>query len=349
MHSRIMKNLTRPNLFSYATSELSQDAFICWLASWADQKWQNIDPALYQTARNFIASMIHKVKPDYNSFNIKTVKVEPQVKKLDILIEVNKELDNRLVILVEDKTHTSNHSDQLNRYYKQIKEIGYSEDQMVPLYFKTGYQSKFDTLGVFEPYLRSDFLRVLREGSETVKNAIYDDFLQHLEEIDSIIQEFSRKPLDVWDSNDWIGFFMVIYDNRHKLYQLLGDDRANWNYVSNPAGGFYGFWWYFKELQGKSFMPYLQLEQNVLCFKIMVENELYRRNARDEAYQRIQQTAYKLNKNVRRPDRMGNGKFMTVARWDGDYLVFGDGQLDLDATLENLKAAQQILDTTFLV
>jgi len=27
---------TTPNLFRFATSELSQDAFICWLASWAD-------------------------------------------------------------------------------------------------------------------------------------------------------------------------------------------------------------------------------------------------------------------------------------------------------------------------
>ena len=27
----------RPNLFSHGTSELSQDAFICWLAEWANQ------------------------------------------------------------------------------------------------------------------------------------------------------------------------------------------------------------------------------------------------------------------------------------------------------------------------
>ena len=25
----------KPNLFKYATSELSQDAFICWLLEWA--------------------------------------------------------------------------------------------------------------------------------------------------------------------------------------------------------------------------------------------------------------------------------------------------------------------------
>nr|WP_260390277.1 hypothetical protein [Ornithobacterium rhinotracheale] len=32
----------KPNLFQYATSELSQDAFLCWLIAWADarEKWK---------------------------------------------------------------------------------------------------------------------------------------------------------------------------------------------------------------------------------------------------------------------------------------------------------------------
>jgi len=342
-----MENQTRPNLFSYATSELSQDAFICWLAAWADPRWKDADPALHQTALDFIVSMIHKEKSAYDPANIKTVKVQPQVKKLDILIEINKDLDSKLAILVEDKTHTSNHSDQLNRYYKQINEDGYVESQMIPLYFKTGYQSKFDTLGIFKTYLRSDFLEILREGSKSVKNAIYDDFLQHLEEMDYIIRQFSTKELEHWQDKDWIGFFMVLYDDRHKLYEPFTTDEANWNYVANPTGGFYGFWWYFKNLSNKPFVPYLQLEQNSLCFKIMVDIESDRRSARDEAYQKIQQTGSRLNENVIRPERMGNGKFMTVSRWSGDYRVFNNGQLDFPATLENLKKAQQILDAAF--
>lgn len=30
-----------PNIFTYATSELSQNAFIAWLLSWADAKYKN--------------------------------------------------------------------------------------------------------------------------------------------------------------------------------------------------------------------------------------------------------------------------------------------------------------------
>ena len=335
-----MKNQDRPNLFQYATSELSQDAFICWLAAWANPIFKATDADLHEIGQQFVVSMIQKEKADYHQSTLKTVKVRRQVGKLDVLIEVNKELPNQLAILVEDKTHTSNHSDQLNRYYGQVKELGYTENQMIPLYFKTGYQSRFDTLGVFKPYLRKDFLSVLRENKRKTDNAVLHDFLDHLESLESAIQQFSAKALDQWSGNDWSGFYMVLYDE-------IGRDGADWSYVANPSGGFFGFWWYFKEVTGKQYMPYLQLEQDKLCFKIMAEGESSRRNAREDAYERVQLTASQLSVKVERPERMGNGKFMTVARWQGEYREMNDGKLDMVATLENLKKAQQLLDTAF--
>ncbi|QJW89564.1 hypothetical protein HNV11_09310 [Spirosoma taeanense] len=343
-----MINQDRPNLFSFATSELSQDAFICWLAAWADPKWQHADSVLHQTAQRFIASMIQKVKPDYDLSNLKTVGVRRQVEKLDILIEINKELPDKLAILVEDKTHTSNHSDQLNRYYGQIREAGYTEDQMIPLYFKTGYQSKFNTLGVFKTYLRSDFLEVLRTGkSRGVDNAIFKDFLQHLETLDAAIREFSTKNPKDWQADDWRGFFMVLYDSRGELYEVSEDDGANWDYVANPSGGFFGFWWYFKNLPDQLYTPYLQLEGDTLCFKIEAKVEAQRNEAREKAYYQLTEAGRQLNAAVERPKRMGNGRYMTVLRWKDDYRVYEDGKLAVDATLNNLKKAQQILDLAF--
>lgn len=38
----------RPNLFSHGTSELSQDAFICWLAEWANPIYKETDECLYE-------------------------------------------------------------------------------------------------------------------------------------------------------------------------------------------------------------------------------------------------------------------------------------------------------------
>ena len=207
-------------------------------------------------------------------------------------------------------------------------------------YFKTGYQSRFDTLDSFKTYLRKDFLNVLRESKVKTDNAIFYDFLNHLEELESSIQQFSTKKLENWKDTDWQGFYMVLYDE-------LNSEGADWSYVANPSGGFFGFWWHFKEVANKHYMPYLQLEQDNLCFKVMVEGESNRRNVREDAFECVQQAASKLDVKVQRPVRMGNGKFMTVARWQGEYRVMTDGKLDMTATLENLKEAQAVVDKAF--
>ncbi|WP_018618346.1 hypothetical protein [Spirosoma luteum] len=41
------------------------------------------------------------------------------------------------------------------------------------------------------------------------------------------------------------------------------------------------------------------------------------------------------------------GYWMTIARWQGEYRVMTDSKLDIAATLENLKKAQQLLNIAF--
>ncbi len=159
----------------------------------------------------------------------------------------------------------------------------------------------------------------------------------------SAVQQFSDKEIANWGDNDWRGSFMTLF--RH----FKEDSKANWGYVPNASGGFFGFWWHFRELSVKTYMPYLQLEQEKLCFKIMAEDDSDRRDSREEAFEKLRQTAQQLNMEIQRPDRMGNGKFMTVARWEGDYRVFNfnNGMLDMDATRRNLNKAQELLDAAF--
>ncbi|WP_158500577.1 PD-(D/E)XK nuclease family protein [Spirosoma radiotolerans] len=346
-----MKESDKPNLFTYATSELSQDAFICGLAAWADPKFKTADPALHQVASDFIASLIHRHKPHYDVSRINSVNVERQVEKLDVLIKIIENSDDKLAILIEDKTHTDHHSGQLGRYYENATK-SFAIEQIIPIYFKTGYQSKFD-VGNYKTYLRKDFLALLKSGSERVKNAIYSDFLSHLEHMEYVVNQYSVKDLiktdgsNGWDPDDWRGFFMSLYDKRNQLYEVTEDDTANWSYIANPSGGFFGFWWYFKTIQNSPFTPYLQLENDALCFKIEVKDETKRQESRGEAYQKLTEASSQLGVELSRPTRMGSGRYMTVLRWKGDYRSQKDNKLDFDATLENLKKAQQILDTAF--
>ncbi|AUD04393.1 hypothetical protein [Spirosoma pollinicola] len=90
------------------------------------------------------------------------------------------------------------------------------------------------------------------------------------------------------------------------------------------------------------------MENQELCFKIEVIDELKRQEYRLDAYNKLAKASEQLGLEIKRPARMGNGRYMTVSRWKGNYREVKEGKLDFDATLENLKKAQHILDTAFL-
>jgi hypothetical protein len=48
--------MAAPNLFHYATSELSQDAFICWLLDWANPDNKEKDEALCALKKLYLIS-----------------------------------------------------------------------------------------------------------------------------------------------------------------------------------------------------------------------------------------------------------------------------------------------------
>jgi hypothetical protein len=48
--------MKKPNIFKYATSELSQDSIICWLLEWAKEKNKTIDEQMHNVGIAFINS-----------------------------------------------------------------------------------------------------------------------------------------------------------------------------------------------------------------------------------------------------------------------------------------------------
>ena len=110
-----MKN----NIFEYATGELSQDAFICWCANWYND---DSKPRLQEMS---VELMKHFAGVDeINSVSIcrqfsQDVYIEAQkyALKIDVLIIVN----DSVAVIVEDKTYTSEHDNQIQRYVEGIK------------------------------------------------------------------------------------------------------------------------------------------------------------------------------------------------------------------------------------
>ena len=134
-----------PNIFHYATKELSQDAMICWLIDWAGQDGPHVDRQLRTCARQFVQALLdHKREGRVRPRDI-TTEIRRQDKRIDVLARIN----GVHILLIEDKTATGAHGDQLARGYEAVVrgETGFGavdEDHIRSIYLKTGNQSLTD-------------------------------------------------------------------------------------------------------------------------------------------------------------------------------------------------------------
>lgn len=87
--------MERNNIFNFATSELSQDAFICWCLNWLNYKGSELRALAVDLLKEFVEEDI--------SSNQEII-IKRQFKKIDILV-VFKELNR--VYIIEDKVNSS--------------------------------------------------------------------------------------------------------------------------------------------------------------------------------------------------------------------------------------------------
>jgi len=324
--------MENPNLFDYATSELSQDAFLAWLLAWADDSY--VGP-VHELGRAFVASIFGrcgKTMPPKLS-----VWAERQHSHIDVYAKIN----DRYVIIIEDKVGTREHDDQLVRYRNLVVEEGADPRDVLCVYCQTEEQS--DKTAIYKAgYLdfdRAAMLSLLRSDVGLLaagSNAIIGDYAAHLMEVDAQYAAFRQKG--DWDYRAWKGFFSWLKEKR--------GGEGNWDYVANPSGGFMGYWFYWDGLCD-GLEIYLQLECERACFKIYVEDARARSNAKYEWRDRITKSAKALGfeDRVSNPTRLANGQYMTVKVWRGDIRIFdGKGVLDEVATLENIKVMERIVD-----
>jgi hypothetical protein len=326
----------KPNIFSIATSELSQDGFITWLLQWADPSAREFDTQLNTCAQDFLRQLMGK---DYtaSSYEIKKVNAGRQWENIDVWAEVNDEY----LIIIEDKTFTGEHSNQLIVYRQIAEEYCIKKDFKPPIcvYLKTGSEplsslEKIESKG-FKIFGRADFM-VLLNKYQSMGNEIFNDFKSHLETIESAYNSYEITKIKEWSNEAWIGFYQYL----EKSMKLI-----SWGNVNNPAGGFWMAlfnWDYWSD-----YVVYVQIEQGKLCFKIctdpdeidIAEESMDRGSIRGQWHNVVMEKATAMNlPHVRRPDRFGYGKYMTVAVVDrANWLGQDDSILDKEKVVATLK------------
>ena len=332
----------KPNIFDIATKELHQDAFITWLLKYSDKKNEKVDPLLNECGREFIKKLIQTKFPDFKE-DIVSVDADRQWENIDVWAKIN----NKYLIIIEDKTFTSFHSGQLERYQKTANSWCSKNNYLAPvcIYLKTGNDSKRNLKKVtdkgFFLFQRQDFLSILN-AYENCNNNIFIDFHNRLKKLEQVNNQFENKIIGEWNGNDWQGFFQF-------LDREIG--LVNWHRVNNPAGGFWNA--IINWEQWGIFPTYAQLEEGKFCFKISTHPEdleqpstLKRNEVRNKLYRKIMEKA-KLEglTEVERPARFGNGNYMTVAMVKRhNWLGKKDSKIDLEQVVQNIKKYQEFLD-----
>jgi hypothetical protein len=179
--------VARPNLFTFASSERCQDAFLCWLLSWAHRKHRRTDEPLHDLGVVLMKALLGLCGID-SPKKYRQLEIRPQYEGIDILVEVNEEI----VLLIEDKIESCEHSDQLRRYLR-IATRDFPGMKLAPVYLKTGLLAYGEERTVreagFHFFQGRDLLGVLRQGKQLeVKNQIFSDFLSHLERLDFVVR-----------------------------------------------------------------------------------------------------------------------------------------------------------------
>lgn len=328
----------RPNLFSIATKELSQDAFFTWLILFADKKCEQEDYLLNKCAKEFVSELIKTKYPSFDE-QIKDVKADRQWGYIDIVATVN----NKYFIVIEDKTYTKYHNEQLCRYREHATEYCSKHNLLEPvlIYLKTGNESLYSLRTVLKEgyyiFDRERLISIFKDYKE-IKDSIFSDFIVNLSNVNNRYNKFLEEEIQKWGDNDWEGFHQFIEKN-------LNFNDINWGYANNPAGG---FWWssfsWFKWKYNSSI--YMQLEQNKarLCFKVEVDldnNDKKPSSVRNELYKLITEEAKKAGlPEIKRPERFGSGAYMTFAVIDQEYW-FGEGKLDVKKVISNILKYQK--------
>lgn len=325
---------TSPNLFNYATSELSQDAMICWLLAHANPKYKDsTDPQLQALALNLINRFLELSgnQPLTVPIQPESFKIKKQVEHIDIVVQVN-----QYVILIEDKTVTNIHGDQLNRYKNAFDQKYNDQDLIiVPIFFKTFDQSSYQQVeqAGFIPFLRQDLLAVLSPFSK-IDNDIFQDYYQYISQIEIDVEAFRTTALKDWNGRQWMGFFKALQKELKNV-----DIKSHWKYVANASGGQQVLW--IEGTNNANHRQYIQLQSHrekgvELVIRLSSKDSKIPNNTKLSIIQDLTKSfelhshEYPSIKNIIKVNKLGHGKTVALMIIEPKKAIFSDTPISLE-------------------
>ena len=236
----------KPNIFDYATSELSQDAFLSWIIKWADKEYAG--QPMNKCGKEIVEKLSNgKISAKENY----TVEIYKQYtisngQKMDLWITFNEEEKDskKYSLVIEDKVDTSFHDSQLKNYRNEAEKWCKKNNVVSSYcYYKSGFLSATEKNLVEKVYSKGnwnavsvyDILPILKNYTE---NQIIEDY----------VNKFITKKVDLANI---IGYeenlYKVIVNSFENNNFLVDSKRKEGNYIGvyaskNKREYWTGFW-----------------------------------------------------------------------------------------------------------
>lgn len=239
------------NMFKFATKELTQDGFLCYLVNNCNIKTEN-----QKVGKKFIELLANKIGDNkfkkYIVENDYNVEIKHQYKGIDVLLRIGD-----FYIIIEDKIDTTEQDNQINKYIYMLLNGGITkteEFKIFTCYYKIYDEFKVEEKDVNCIITRKDMIQFLKKIEN--KNLYMEDYFRYLKEIEKYSTLRNIKAQDIYnlksDILNKIG--TAIYTSFYKDIEKKEKDIVGWDYADNRAGG---TWWYaskkFKNVNNKDF------------------------------------------------------------------------------------------------
>lgn len=255
-----MKTVSPPNIFTYATKELSQDAFLCWLFCFADKQYKDSD---FGELHRLAIELLKKFVDDHN-LEIKEIVVKKQENKIDIWVEIN----SNLLIIIEDKTNSQAGIGQLDKYFDTANKYCKTKKFLNPIciYFKTGNEAaivfeRADLNRNWKYFSLNHLIQILATYANKINHPYFQDFFKINNEKFKLNQNFEEHISK--DKIKYLGNNVIeAFYSRLELDQVFknwnyNDSKGNRRYYSND----------YSNKHGKANV-YLQLDRMDLRLKV---------------------------------------------------------------------------------
>lgn len=242
------------NIFTFATGELSQDAFICWCLNWINEPDTVTTHRYRQLGLELLAKLIDNPSNSDVLSNIDTKSIDKfilvqQVLNIDVLAIIPK---YKLAIIIEDKTGTSEHGNQISLYTDSLKSLfdtrkpwnaynklekafkraeiniedaGLTDYRIHTVYFKTGYYFDYDWQVAHsksvDNYLTGPMFWAILKNYDDCESDILRSYCEHIKnQLDwyQIVSKINGQYDDgcqyiKWERITQHGLLQIIFDN----------------------------------------------------------------------------------------------------------------------------------------